>query len=86
MVLNGNYPYHLKERILGEKGHLSNIDASLLVKENASSSLKNVFMAHISANNNTHELAMTTFKELTKDMRIDRILTNPRERTEFTQL
>jgi len=86
MVLNGNYPFHLKERIMGEKGHLSNIDAGLLVKENASSKLKNVFMAHISENNNTHELAMTTFKELTKELKLNRILTNAKKRTEVIKL
>jgi phosphoribosyl 1,2-cyclic phosphodiesterase len=64
MVMKGPYPYHLKQRILSEKGHLSNIEASLLIKENASPSLKNVFLSHISLNNNTPELAYRTFTEL----------------------
>jgi len=28
MLMNGTYPYHLKQRILGDKGHLSNKDCS----------------------------------------------------------
>ena len=86
MVINGRYPYHLKQRILGEKGHLSNIDAGLLVKENASEKLKHVFLAHISKNNNTDELAMNTFSELTKKTNIKRTLTNHKQRTKFIQL
>ncbi|AJF61799.1 TPA: MBL fold metallo-hydrolase [Candidatus Woesearchaeota archaeon] len=86
MVLDGPYPYHLKQRILGDTGHLSNVDAGLLVNENASSRLKTVFLAHISQNNNTHELALNTFTELTRRMRLNRILTNQREMTELIQL
>ncbi len=86
MVINGRYPYHLKQRILGEKGHLSNIDAGLLVKDNATEKLKHVFLAHISKNNNTDDLAMNTFSELTKKNKIKRTLTNHNQRTEFVTL
>lgn len=86
MLLNGNYPYHLKERILGHKGHLSNIDAGLLVNENAGEDLKNVFLAHLSQNNNTPELALNTFTKLTNNLKINRIITRQNEKTEFIQV
>ncbi|MEK6916798.1 MAG: MBL fold metallo-hydrolase, partial [Nanoarchaeota archaeon] len=86
MVLNGRYPYHLKQRILGDMGHLSNVDAGLLVKENASEKLKTVFLAHISQNNNTYDLALDTFTKLTNNMKINRILTNQKEMTNIIQL
>lgn len=86
MVLNGRYPYHLKQRILGDKGHLSNIDAGLLVKNHASNKLKNVFLSHISRNNNTDDLALNTFCKLTKNLNINKILTNDKQRTNFIRL
>jgi phosphoribosyl 1,2-cyclic phosphodiesterase len=86
MVLNGRYPYHLKQRILGDKGHLSNIDAGLLVKNHASEKLKNVFLSHISKNNNTDELALNTLSQLTSKLNINKILTNDKFRTEFIKI
>ena len=32
MLMDGNYPYHLKQRILGNKGHLSNDDAAFIYR------------------------------------------------------
>ena len=85
MVLQGHYPYHLKQRILGEKGHLSNIDASLLVKNHSSDKLKNVFMAHLSQNNNTEELAIKTFEQI-NNKKLNKIITNRYNRTELTKI
>jgi len=34
MLINGKYPYFLKQRIMSDKGHLSNIHASQLIKKN----------------------------------------------------
>ncbi len=86
MLLNGRYPYHLKQRILSDKGHLSNIDAGLLVNEHSNKKLKTVFLAHISKNNNTHELAINTFSELTKEKKLNRILTHQKEETDLIKI
>jgi len=61
MLRNGMYPIFLKERIAGEKGHLSNVTAAELILEHASSRLSHVFLSHLSENNNTPELAYETF-------------------------
>jgi phosphoribosyl 1,2-cyclic phosphodiesterase len=89
MLINGPYPYHLKQRILGDKGHLSNIDAGILVKENAAEKLKTVFLAHLSKNNNTQDLAFDTFNSLVnqnKSCRIKSILTSQEESTEMIKI
>ena len=57
MVNEGNYPYLLKKRILGNKGHLSNVRASELVSGFLDINVKNVFLGHISLDNNTEEIA-----------------------------
>jgi phosphoribosyl 1,2-cyclic phosphodiesterase len=57
MLLNGPYPWPLKQRIKGRTGHLSNTDARDLVMDLKSSQLKYVILAHLSETNNTAEKA-----------------------------
>ncbi len=64
MLMRGIYPYHLKQRVSSSKGHLSNKQAVELVEQNASLQLKTIFLSHISANNNTPEIALETFSSL----------------------
>ncbi len=54
MLDNGIYPEYLKNRIKSVKGHLSNKEALNTVSKLAG--IKNLFLAHISENNNTYEL------------------------------
>jgi phosphoribosyl 1,2-cyclic phosphodiesterase len=87
MLISGPYPEHLKHRILGDKGHLSNADAGLLIKNNASEKLKMVFLAHLSKHNNTEDLAMNTFTKLTdKNRHLKRILTKQDETTDLIRI
>ena len=58
MLQVGPYPYYLKQRILGNKGHLCNEMAGRLIKELYSSRLKNVILGHLSRENNFPELAL----------------------------
>jgi phosphoribosyl 1,2-cyclic phosphodiesterase len=57
MLINGSYPWHLKQRIKGRTGHLSNIDARDLLKELKADNLKHVILAHLSEENNCPEKA-----------------------------
>ena len=69
MLENGPYPFFLKKRILGEKGHISNLHSSLCVLEYGSKKLKNLMLAHLSETNNTPELALSCFRNLLKERR-----------------
>ena len=61
MLLNNpNYPYHLKQRILGDKGHLSNKDSAYYLKKFIGNNTKYIILAHLSEHNNTEELAKKT--------------------------
>lgn len=53
---NGNYPPHIKERIAGEYGHLSNAAAAALVAQTKGGRRRKVIAAHLSERNNTEEL------------------------------
>ncbi|MBU0535904.1 MAG: MBL fold metallo-hydrolase [Nanoarchaeota archaeon] len=65
MVIKGSYPYFLKNWILSDRGHLSNIHASQLVQEKGRN-LSQVLLGHLSGNNNTPETAKKTFETLVK--------------------
>ncbi len=57
MLMNGDYPWHLKQRIKGRTGHLSNFEASELVSELLTHRLKHVILAHLSEENNCPDIA-----------------------------
>lgn len=63
MLMNGPYPYHLKQRVIGDKGHMSNHYAGKYLAKVIGDNTKYVFLAHISENNNTYELALEQVKE-----------------------
>lgn len=63
MLMNGHYPYHIKQRILGDKGHLSNKDSAYYLSKFIGNDTKCVILAHLSKDNNTKELALETLKE-----------------------
>ena len=60
MLKAGPYPYELKKRILGERGHLSNERAGEVVAELAKSGTQNILLGHLSKENNFPELAYET--------------------------
>jgi phosphoribosyl 1,2-cyclic phosphodiesterase len=60
MLLNGPYPWHLKQRIKSRHGHLSNNDSAGLLNEVVHAGLKGLFLAHLSEVNNEPQLAIAT--------------------------
>lgn len=64
MLMNGPYPAFLKERISSPNGHLSNTDCAMALAENATPSLKHVWLCHLSEENNHPELARKTVESI----------------------
>lgn len=62
MLQVGSYPYPLKQRILGEKGHLSNELSGRLLGEVLHDHFGTVFLGHLSKENNYAELAYETVR------------------------
>lgn len=62
MLLAGIYPYYLKQRILGDKGHLSNEMSGKLINDILHDGLKHILLGHLSKENNYEELAFETVK------------------------
>lgn len=64
MLLNGPYPWHLKQRIKSRHGHLSNRDSAALLDDIAHGDLAGVLLAHLSEVNNDPQLALDVARSL----------------------
>ncbi|HYM94215.1 MAG TPA: MBL fold metallo-hydrolase [Chitinophagaceae bacterium] len=62
MLENGSYPRHLKKRISGKKGHLSNAQALELFIKHRPKQLTHLILSHLSENNNDPGLVNKIFK------------------------
>ena len=62
MLQVGPYPYILKQRILGRKGHLSNMVSANLLCDIINEKMKHIILGHLSKDNNFPDLAYETVK------------------------
>ena len=62
MLEVGSYPYYLKQRVLGNRGHLSNELSGRLLCDILHENLKHVLLGHLSKENNYESLAYETVK------------------------
>ncbi len=62
MLQVGPYPYYLKQRILGERGHLSNENSGRLLCRILHDKLKTILLGHLSKENNLPELAFESVR------------------------
>lgn len=86
MLMEGKYPYHLKQRILGDKGHLSNKDSAYYLSKFVGEETKGIVLIHLSEENNREEVALETLhKNLEKaSKQVDQIIVaHQTERTEL---
>lgn len=63
MLANGHYPTHLKQRICNGMGHLSNHLSAQFLKSIYSDNLKNIWLCHLSQDNNRPDIAYKTVAE-----------------------
>lgn len=69
LLENGPYPYLLKQRIRSDGGHLSNPECARCALALAKAGVKSILLAHLSAENNTPELAyQTVFTKLATEL------------------
>ncbi|RYY90729.1 MAG: MBL fold metallo-hydrolase [Chitinophagaceae bacterium] len=61
MLQNGGYPWHLKQRIRGGQGHLSNREALELFRAHGPSHLRQLLLGHLSQNNNDPKIVEALF-------------------------
>ena len=63
MLLEGAYPYPLKQRIRGKKGHLSNEEAAITCARLVSVGTSKILLGHLSEENNKPQIALETVLE-----------------------
>ena len=86
MLNNGRYPFELRQRILSDKGHLSNYDSAKYLSKFIGKDTKEIILAHLSEENNTEELALKTLNErlLKEDITFNKIIiARQNEKTEL---
>lgn len=76
MLNNSSYPFATRQRILSDKGHLSNYDSAKYLSNFIGNNTKYILLAHLSEENNTKELAYKTLTDrLNKEnIKIDNII------------
>jgi phosphoribosyl 1,2-cyclic phosphodiesterase len=65
MLANGPYPYYLKRRISGRRGHLANDEAAVLLRDAARKGrLRWAVLSHLSEENNSPKVALKTARQI----------------------
>ena len=63
MLMDGPYPRFLKERVISDKGHLSNKTTAKYLKKIIGKNTQYIILAHLSEKNNTEEKALEAITE-----------------------
>lgn len=71
ILTSSNRPFHLKQRILGDKGHLSNEDSAITLAKIIGKKTKYIVHAHRSQECNMRELVTMTHKRIFKEYEVD---------------
>lgn len=64
IVSNRSYPIMTKKRIISDRGHLSNTDCNIYLKQIISNNTKAIFFAHLSPNNNLGDIVLNLNKNI----------------------
>lgn len=89
MLNNSSYPFATRQRILSDKGHLSNYDSAKYLANFIGNKTKYVLLAHLSEENNTKELAYNTLNDrlIKENIKVENIIiTNQNKETEFINI
>ena len=89
MLREGRYPYYLQQRILSDKGHLSNKDSAYYLSNFIGDKTEKIILIHLSEENNRPEVALKTLLDTLekKGIKIPDIeIAMQRESTELIEL
>lgn len=86
MLMDGPYPRFLKERVISDRGHLSNKATAGYLKKLITTNTKYVVLAHLSEKNNTEKLAYQESYEVIKDQNIKLFIAKQDEELELIEV
>lgn len=81
MLQNGKYPYYLKQRIISDKGHLSNEMCSKYLLSYIGNNTKTIILIHLSEENNDPSIALSTIQNILKNNKINIIISEQNNQT-----
>ena len=85
LMNNPHYPYHIKQRILSDKGHLSNLQCVQYLEKIVGDKTKYIVLAHLSEQNNKPSLALDNVKDkLNSNIKI--MVADQNENTELIEI
>lgn len=71
MLRMSHYPWSVKQRILGDLGHVSNIDSGLALADVIGNKTERIYLAHLSQDNNMKDIARMTVNQVLQERGID---------------
>ena len=86
MLMDGPYPRFLKERVISDKGHLSNKTTAKYLKKIIGKNTKCIILAHISEKNNTEEKALEAVREELDNNSINVIVARQKEESPMIEV
>lgn len=86
MLETGPYPLHLRRRIACSTGHLSNTETAEFLRDNSFANLRQLFLCHLSENNNTHELVDSAVSQALQDKNVPYHILDRRKVNGFFEL
>ena len=89
LLREGKYPYYLQQRILSDKGHLSNKDSAYYLSKFIGDKTKEIILIHLSEENNKPELALKTLLDTLdkKGVKVPSVLiADQKESTELIEI
>jgi len=88
MLKVGPYPWQVKQRVMGRKGHLSNDVASDFIRQDLSASTRTIVLGHLSEQNNHPELARLAAAQAIegRGIGVNLVVALPKKQTEVFHL
>lgn len=86
MLMDGPYPRFLKERVISDKGHLSNKTTAKYLKKIIGNNTKHIILAHLSEKNNTEKKALEAMNEEELDKKAKIIIARQNEESDLIEV
>ena len=86
MLMDGPYPRFLKERVISDRGHLSNKTTARYLKDIIGIKTKYIVLAHLSEKNNTEDLAFQETNKILENKNIKLLIARKEEETEVLEV
>ena len=86
MLMEGPYPYYLKQRVISDRGHLSNKTTAKYLENLVGENTKYVILAHLSEKNNTEDLAKEAVCSKLENKNIEVLIARQEEESPFIEV